>query len=72
MSATRSGPRLGHFHSEQVELGGELLVLPVLAAALFKNPGLRYLWFGDFPGGPGGKAPCSQCRGPRFDPWSGN
>ena len=26
----------------------------------------------DFPGGPVGKAPCSQCRGPRFDPWSGN
>ena len=24
----------------------------------------------DFPGGPGG--PCSQCRGPGFDPWSGN
>ena len=27
---------------------------------------------GDFPGGPGSKAPCSQCRGPGFDPWSGN
>ena len=25
----------------------------------------------DFPGGPVGKTPCSQCRGPRFDPWSG-
>ena len=27
---------------------------------------------GDFPGGPLGKTPHSQCRGPRFDPWSGN
>ena len=27
---------------------------------------------GDFPGGPVGKTPSSQCRGPRFDPWSGN
>ena len=27
---------------------------------------------GDFPGGPVGKTPCSQCRGPGFDPWSGN
>ena len=26
----------------------------------------------DFPGGPVGKTPCSQCRGPGFDPWSGN
>ena len=27
---------------------------------------------GDFPGGPVTKTPCSQCRGPRFNPWSGN
>ena len=27
---------------------------------------------GDFPGGPAVKTPCSQCRGPGFDPWSGN
>ena len=26
----------------------------------------------DFPGGPVGKTPGSQCRGPGFDPWSGN
>ena len=26
----------------------------------------------DFPGGPAAKTPCSQCRGPRFNPWSGN
>ena len=26
----------------------------------------------DFPGGPVGKTPCSHCRGPGFDPWSGN
>ena len=25
-----------------------------------------------FPGGPVAKTPCSQCRGPEFDPWSGN
>ena len=28
--------------------------------------------FRGFPGGPGAKSPYSQCRGPRFDPWSGN
>ena len=27
---------------------------------------------GDFPRGPVGKAPCYQCWGPGFDPWSGN
>ena len=26
----------------------------------------------NFPCGPVAKAPCSQCRGPRFNPWSGN
>ena len=26
----------------------------------------------DFPGGPVAKTLHSQCRGPRFDPWSGN
>ena len=25
----------------------------------------------DFPGGPVAKSPCSQYRGPGFDPWSG-
>ena len=28
-------------------------------------------WEG-FPGGPVAKTPSSQCRGPGFDPWSGN
>ena len=27
---------------------------------------------GDLPGGPGTKTVRSKCRGPRFDPWSGN
>ena len=26
----------------------------------------------DFPGGTGVMTPRSQCRGPGFDPWSGN
>ena len=26
----------------------------------------------DFSGGPVAKTPCSQCRGPGFDPWLGN
>ena len=26
----------------------------------------------DFPGGPAAKIPCSQCRGPGFNPWSGS
>ena len=27
---------------------------------------------GDFPGGPVDQTRSPQCRGPRFDPWSGN
>ena len=30
------------------------------------------IWFRDFPGGPIAKTPCFQCRGPEFNPWSGN
>ena len=26
----------------------------------------------DLPGGPGAETPCSQCRGPELNPWSGN
>ena len=29
-------------------------------------------WFRDLPGGPVATIPCAQCRGPGFDPWSGN
>ena len=29
-------------------------------------------WYRDFPGGPVGKTPHYQCRGPCLDPWSGN
>ena len=28
--------------------------------------------FRDFPGGPVAKTPSCQCRGPGFNPWSGN
>ena len=31
----------------------------------------KYIYW-DFPGGPGAKIPCFQCRGPRSDPRSGN
>ena len=31
---------------------------------------IKKIW--DFPGGPVAKTPHSQCRGPKFVPWSGN
>ena len=42
-----------------------------------KSRGIRKRWHenkadGDFPGIPVAKTPCSQCRGPGFDPWPGN
>ena len=37
------------------------------------NASLKNNHFRDLPGGgPVTKTPCSQGRGPRFDPWSGN
>ena len=35
----------------------------------FKASGVVFV---DFPGGPVAKTTHSQCRRPRFDPWSGN
>ena len=32
----------------------------------------EYKNYRDFPGGPVAKTPHSQCRGPGFNPWSGN
>ena len=37
-----------------------------------ENTTTQKRWDGDFPGGPGAKTPCSQCKGSRFNPWSGN
>ena len=33
---------------------------------------LKFTQSCDFPGGPVAKIPCSQCRGPGFNPWLGN
>ena len=41
----------------------------------FPNPDIMFtiaMSFRDFPGGPMVKTPCTQFRGPGFDPWSGN
>ena len=38
----------------------------------FKSVSLFNMISWDFPGGPVVKTLCSQCRGPGFDPWSGN
>ena len=47
----------------------EQIVLYPYSGALFIN---KKEWSGDFPGGVVAETPCSQCRGPGFDPWSGN
>ena len=49
---------LSHPHQE-----GEGVWLPWLALRMKS---------GDFPGGPMGKTLRFQCKGPGFDPWSGN
>ena len=43
----------------------------VLVQVVTSSDSLKILHWG-FPGGPVGKTPHSQCRGPGFNPWSGN
>ena len=43
-----------------------------LSGKLFPNNFILKLINSNFPGGPVSKTSCSQCRGPRFDPWSEN
>ena len=52
--------------------GNSGLLLPEVSLGLWHNFGSKELTCWDFPGGPGAKTPCSQCRGPGFDFWSGN
>ena len=47
-------------------------VLTLIPRDLNLPQGLPVKSGGDFPGGPGGKTLHSQCRGPGFNPWSGN
>ena len=42
----------------------------MLCTQLFVHSFSKYLW--EFPGRPVVRTPCSHCRGPRFNPWSGN
>ena len=59
--------------------GRQILLAPFILKV--KERFRRYLFKGtklirngaqDFPGGPVAKHPCSQFRGPKFDPWSEN
>ena len=58
----------GWWRDPETYLG--ITYLPGTEATTHAN--LRKKVTGDFPGGPGAKTPCSQCRGPGFDPWLGN
>ena len=72
-----TGPLLGEnldWKHEQTEMGFSLFRL------LFENASTAKVYsfcnlktfFRDFPDGPVAKTLCSQCRGPGFNPWSGN
>ena len=64
------GARFMPFSSLKIDPRKRLHLLPdvfILVLFFFK---LMSTW--DFPGGPVAKTLNSQCRGPGFDPWSGN
>ena len=50
----------------------DMLPLDLIGLVMMQNnkQKLQAIW--DFPGGSVDKTLCSQCRGPGFDPWSGN
>ena len=52
--------------------GGVLVLVGVVRNAALLNFVLRPRTLGDFPGSPVVKTQHFQCRGCRFDPWSGN
>ena len=56
-----SGPK----HQAAQQRDGPLL-FPILCRTGFKR------WPKDFPDGSVAKSPCSQCGGPKFNPWSRN
>ena len=61
------------FHKpEGRQVTGSLVAQAVLAPRSKRPlfPSKPLIW--DFPGGPVAKTLRSQCRGPGFDPWSGN
>ena len=66
-------PEMGFLHHWR-PLFYLMTAMLVISAQIGKGENFAYknISSGDFPGGPVGKTPCSQCRGPGFDPWSGN
>ena len=73
----KRGPRFGicsavTMHSFIYSLNRYLLRIDLVPKTRGKNTDIKKAGFGDFPGGAVVKTPCSQYRGPGFDPWSGN
>ena len=65
------GPMAGNAKQELLFYSQERSSIIVSQDPLAGAGGLKVpLWY--FPGGPVAKTLQSQCRGPRFDPWSGN
>ena len=78
-------PLLGIYLKKTKTLPQNYICTPLFSAALFTmdkiwkeskcplmDKWIRKMWSWDVPGGPVSKTACFQCRGPGFDPWSGN
>ena len=64
-----------YFIPKEVKKNPQRQITITIKAAISRNQGVSTVEIKmarDFPGGAVGKTPCSQCRGPGFDPWSGN
>ena len=58
--------------AEEFELDPKINVSPGAGIQIHDHKDVKRYDYWDFPGGPVVKTPSFQCRGPRFDPWSGN
>ena len=57
---------------KNVQERNRLRTLEIMLIRIHKLQTAQGKDFRDFSGSPVAKAPCPQCRGPGFDPWSGN
>ena len=69
VSYNKFGLELRLLYQSQVAMASDWSLMKLL---LFSRQVMSICFSEDFPGGPEAKSLCYQCRGPKFDPWSGN
>ena len=69
VSYNKFGLELRLLYQSQFAMASDWSLMKLL---LFSRQVMSICFSEDLPGGPVAKSLCYQCRGPKFDPWSGN